>query len=719
MPPKADKLSQTIESLQLFLDRKADEREDLADISRQLLQLNKTLSYKKLTLQIVSEEPALAQAVFDLINAQKELKRFFQLKFDGIPKTPEQTTPKQCASLKLRQHLENSTGLQQYIELDSNHEYSIGRSPESDVSINGKLYQGVSWSHAAILPLAEGSEAKWQICDRHSTNGTFLNGKQVKDCQILNSGDIVTLACPQAGQDVAEFAFSLRVESPDVEGNQEYRDIVDCDLLFVVIGGKQPLTLEIEEFLVSLDNTFISKQFLVADIPDPKQDVEAAKNVDANLKELEAWLKKELAKKEFELVPLYLQPYYQEGTELKIDIKQQKKQDRFVKILETTVKRQPENILAKRIAVKVVRIAEPIEPVLEQQQETLSQQIAEEQKELELFNQNNIKEVSKKAIAEANQNKDKFFKQVKLDISQSKAALLDIYSKRSIIYRIQDFVDNLNPVILNKNGQKIIRLKDDSNPDSDDINTSLVKFCTSSLEAWSADEWQRICHSYDNGGLYNLINRLDQTINIVPNLLSESLTPPDDIDVQDKFQMSFAGTDCETTHKQKSLGAYIMKQLRSQMMQIMMMLTLVLGFVGINSNKGQMTRKMSETFQQYPLLFGLFICAIIFLLVNAYNGDNDLKLEEAGKKLKKDLASYYQSFTKNLLDRVIQDITLALELEDKKISNGLELAADAYTDRMIDVEKKQVEIKNNLEKYKEQQKNLSNELSEFEKLKML
>ncbi len=715
MPPKADKLSQTIESLQLFLDRKADEREDLADISRQLAQLNKTLSYKKLTLQIVSEEPALAQAVFDLINAQKELKRFFQLKFDGIPKTPEQTTPKQCASLKLRQHLENSTGLQQYIELDSNHEYSIGRSPESDVTIDGKLYQGVSWSHAAILPLAEGGEAtQWQICDRSSTNGTFLNGKQVKDCQGLNSGDTVTLACPQTGQGVVEFTFSLRVESPDVEGDQEYRDIVDCDLLLVVVHGKQPLTQEIKEFLVNLDNTFISKQFLVADTPDPKQDAEAAKNVDANLKELEAW-----SKKEFELVPLYLQPYYKEGTELKIDIKQQKKQDRFLKILETTVKRQPENILAKRIAVKVVRVAEPIEPVLEQQQETLSQQIAKEQKELEVFNQNNLKEVSKKAIAEANQNKDKFFKQVKLDVSQSKAALLDIYSKRSIIYRIQDFVDNLNPVILNKNGQKIIQLKDDSNPDSDDINTSLVEFCTSSLETWTTDEWQRICHSYDNGGLNNLIDRLDRTINIIPDLLSESpFTAPDDIDVQDKFQMSFAGTDCQTTHKQKSLAAYVMKQLRSQMMQIMMMLTLILGFVGIKSNKGQMTGKMSETFQQYPLLFGLFICAIIFLLVNAYNGDNDLKLEEAGKKLKKDLASYYQSFTKNLLDKVIQDITLALELEDKKISNGLDLVDDAYTDHMIDVEKKQVEIKNNLEKYKDQQKNLSNELSEFEKLKM-
>ncbi|MEL7078957.1 MAG: hypothetical protein AAGM46_23920, partial [Cyanobacteria bacterium J06582_2] len=61
MPPKAEKLSQTIESLQLFLSRKAEEREDLAEISRQLAQYNKTLKQKKLTVQIVSHEPALAQ----------------------------------------------------------------------------------------------------------------------------------------------------------------------------------------------------------------------------------------------------------------------------------------------------------------------------------------------------------------------------------------------------------------------------------------------------------------------------------------------------------------------------------------------------------------------------------------------------------------------------------------------------------------------------------
>ena len=720
MPPKAEKLSQTIESLQLFLSRKAEEREDLAEISRQLAQYNKTLKQKKLTVQIVSPEPALAQAVFDLIDGQKELKRFFQLKFDAIPPLPQQTTPQQCASIKLRQHLNNGTGLQQYKELNSDREYSIGRSPESDITINGKLYQGVSWNHAVILPLVEGGGAtQWQICDRNSTNGTFLNGERVEDGQLLNSGDAITLACPQTGDKVAELVFNLRVEALDMETDREYWEAVDCDLLMVVVDSRKSLSAEVKDFVQNLDRTYISQQFLLVDTPDPKKEPEIAKDADSNYKAIEIWVKTEMKDKGFETVPLYLKPFLTEDAK-EVDPRQLKKQERFIKTLGNVVKRQPENILAKRMAVKIVRSAEPVEPFLSQQQQEIADKLAEEERELIALEEVNLKEISKKAIAEANQNKDKFFKQIKLDVAQSKAALLDVYSKKSIVYQIQDFVDGLTPVVLNKNGQKIIQLNDDSRPDSHDINISLVKFCTKSLEKWAAGEWERISYSYGNGGLHGLLKRLEDKTNVVPGILSESpFSEPDNIDVKDNFLNSFAGTNCETSHKQKSLGGYIMKQLRSQMMQVMMMATLGLSMIGITANKGKLMSNMSNYFKQYPWLFGIFVCGIIFLLVSAYNNENDLKLEEAGVKLKKDLSSYYQSFTKNLLEKVIQDINLNLELEDKKIADGLEIINEAYSDRLIEIEKKQIQIKSNLEKYQAQQKSLNTELSEFEKLKQM
>jgi hypothetical protein len=103
-------------------------------------------------------------------------------------------------------------------------------------------------------------------------------------------------------------------------------------------------------------------------------------------------------------------------------------------------------------------------------------------------------------------------------------------------------------------------------------------------------------------------------------------------------------------------------------------------------------------------------------LINSYNKDDEEKLEEAGQKLKKDLAGYYQSFTKNLLEKVIQDINLALDAEDKKINDSLELVDETYTERSSEFEREQTQIKSDLDKYKNRQKTLETELSEFEKL---
>ncbi|MEM7758731.1 MAG: FHA domain-containing protein, partial [Cyanobacteria bacterium P01_A01_bin.40] len=613
-----------------------------------------------------------------------------------------------------------STGLQQYIELDINREYSIGRSPESEITIDGKLYQGVSWNHGAILPLVElGQETQWQICDYSSTNGTFVNGQRVADSQWLTSGDIITLACPQSAEKIAELAFKIRGSAVDTEVDQEYWEVVDSDLLMVVVDSRQQLTSQVKHFIQNLDQTYLSQQFLLIDTPDPQQEPEIAQDAESNLKVIEAWIQGAAKDKGFELVPLYLQPFYTEDSQKEIDPRQLKKQSSFAKILGNIVKRQPENILAKRIGVKVVRAAEPVEPFLSQQQQEVAEKLAQEEQELKALEQVNLKEIGKKTIAEAHQTKDRFFKQIKLDLNQSKAAFLDVYSKRSLIYQIQDFVNGLNPVVSKQNGQKIIQLTDDA-ANCDDINPSLVDFCTDSLEQWATEEWYKIIHVYGNGGLSALLDRLSEKTNTIPQALAESpFDLPDEINLQDNFLMSFAGTNCATSHRQMSLGAYIMKQLRSQMMQIMMMLTLVLGFVGIKSSRNQMTQGLSNYFQQYPWLFGLFVFGIIFLLVNGYNSENDLKLDEAAVKLKKDLSSYYQAFSKNLIDKVVQDITLNLELEDKKIADGLQIVSEAYSDRMMEVEKKQIQIKHNLEQYRAQQQSLNTDVAEFEKLKQM
>ena len=67
MPPKADKLSQNLQSMQIFLERKLEQHREIEPIVRELKQLETILETKKLCLQIVSEKETLAQALFDLL----------------------------------------------------------------------------------------------------------------------------------------------------------------------------------------------------------------------------------------------------------------------------------------------------------------------------------------------------------------------------------------------------------------------------------------------------------------------------------------------------------------------------------------------------------------------------------------------------------------------------------------------------------------------------
>ncbi|HOT77630.1 MAG TPA: FHA domain-containing protein, partial [Candidatus Wallbacteria bacterium] len=65
------------------------------------------------------------------------------------------------------------------IELDESKEYTIGRSPECSVMIKSTIASRV---HAKLAC----RDRAWHLIDNQSTNGTFLNGKKIKESPISN-----------------------------------------------------------------------------------------------------------------------------------------------------------------------------------------------------------------------------------------------------------------------------------------------------------------------------------------------------------------------------------------------------------------------------------------------------------------------------------------------------------------------------------------------------
>lgn len=69
----------------------------------------------------------------------------------------------------------------------------IGRDLRCEIALDASLYRSVSRRHAEILPIlgfeSPQGERFWQVCDLNSSNGTFVNGDRLQECQVLQVGD--------------------------------------------------------------------------------------------------------------------------------------------------------------------------------------------------------------------------------------------------------------------------------------------------------------------------------------------------------------------------------------------------------------------------------------------------------------------------------------------------------------------------------------------------
>lgn len=99
---------------------------------------------------------------------------------------------------------------------------AIGRDPRCQIVIDPLLFASVSRRHAEVRPCepTEGERPSWWVCDLNSSNGTYLNGQRLRGCQVLKSGDRVTL-----GSDGPDFIFEYYGDS-----YQENSAVIEADV---------------------------------------------------------------------------------------------------------------------------------------------------------------------------------------------------------------------------------------------------------------------------------------------------------------------------------------------------------------------------------------------------------------------------------------------------------------------------------------------------------
>ena len=119
-------------------------------------------------------------------------------------------------------------------ELGQSAAFRIGRDPASDLPIQSPV---VSWQHAEVRRTA----GRHQIIDLGSTNGTYVNGKRVRDA-LLQPGDLV-----QIGPYQLVYKTTLFQQAPNDRGIR-----LDCSRLYKFARSRQGTKVILNEVSLSV-----------------------------------------------------------------------------------------------------------------------------------------------------------------------------------------------------------------------------------------------------------------------------------------------------------------------------------------------------------------------------------------------------------------------------------------------------------------------------------
>ena len=509
----------------------------------------------------------------------------------------------------------------------------------------------------------------------------------------------------------------------------EFHQLVDCDVLCLVIELKQTLSSSEQWFIEQANNTHAVKKFVVVI---PNNDGQLDQPIQVNMAGIEEWIQSQNFEPSTEVIPLSLYPFYP-NVQATTDSNLQHKLEQFCKSLEALVKRRPEDILIKRITTQMLFQLVQIERIFDMETELLKQEIRQAEEKLSSLRQsdltNDLKEQAEQALRQVNEEKEKFFRQVKLEFNQSKAELLDGFNRKSISYKIQSFTDSLQPSVIRRGGAKYVQLYSDNAQNSADINIDMMYVCYSSLSQWAIAEWEQIYTSYGEGGISYFFQKTYATLNLIPSFkfrASLFQSNRDKTCFQKSLKDLVAGVRCESYYKKVSVGSYLIRQVRNQWMGVMFLLTFVTMTGLSSSNRRDFMKNIFKPlygFKDHPVLLtiGLAIplCFLFLLLFYNYSQDGQQKLEDEAKKLRRELQNYYQSFAKVSVEKLSQDLISALETEEERLKKIIDSFRDHLMAHISELKTNQGFLKSDLENLITQQKGLDKAKADLQKLKRI
>lgn len=675
MSSKVENLLKHLQSLQQFINARVDRYPILQEIVTELAEISMSLKRANLTIGIYSQFSIPAQGLYSLFNTSQALSQFYQIENLGMPPGEQSTysspAPQARSVPSVTLQANNAVGQPQtQYELAQN--LLIGREHQNlkvDFRSQGAVlvalphYRKISSIHALISPTANAdiNAPNWQICDLGSTNGTYINGQKITNCQILKPGDRITLAYPAPSEKAPEFIFEQPTNTTS-SGNNSDKSTIPYDLICLVINPRNELSTSEKNLINALNPNKVSGLIIIADISGISN--QESQSININLSTIKTWINENnpalVQAKKLDIAPFLLSPFYPQNINIS-DPNLQKTADSLCQSLINLAKIQSENIISSRYSVKLSSTISSIENALNTFESSLARDARRAEEQLSGKTVDDLRRQVSRVFTTVGDEKSEFFSRVRSELARSKSDSFNPFTQdeSNILHKIRTFVDNLPPVVTRQGGEVCIQLQPE---DGANTHHAVVQFCKLELSRWVIDEWWRICNAYGGEqGLNGLHKKSYVALNCLPSLsLSNPFSEPSELgDIQKNLDGSFREVLTSNSYYEGSSSDMMLNSAARVAIQGMS----ALGIAAINP--------FSAAIQGASAAAGL--ASLVGQVLNRSKLDKykEHKLEEIVVNTKLRASSYYQSLTEYLLGRLLQDTSMALEKEERKFNRAL------------------------------------------------
>ena len=695
---KTERLAKSIQAVYQFAAERSHQDSDYLSIEYALEDLAKALDSKRLVVRVIGQDTTQPVALQNLLNLSPLVQEAYQIETSLLPEYIQHRPTPDGLTLKCdRLHGNQSPRY----ALTSAKLQTIGRNPNAASILLPDELNLVSGCHLELQPVAGDS---WQVRDSGSKNGTYLNGspQKLQGWHRLQIGDQLCLGSASRAIGSATLVFDRPTDTGSISA--EVSQLFNCDVLCLITDLSQPLSKAAKHLIAQAGETQIAKLFIIATTPGMGN----PEVIQAHWRTMQVWVQEQSYHSWIEQIAMGLQPVAAGPQATVLFPHTRPEFEQFCQTLERLAQEKAEEMLLQRITSRLLQEMKAIASLLSQQEASLMQEIQQAENTLKDLSPNSLKEQIKKGSKKVESEKDQF-RQIKTDISQSKAGLLDDYRQNALPQQLKQFIYQLEPMVSDQNGWRTVKLQliPEYSTDQNDVHSAVLQLSHTELAQWTKNEWRKACLTYGKGGLNSLWQRSLQTLNGHPGV-----TLPDSfcqvtqrINIPSVLQIPVKELDeCKARYKQPGLLGYLGKNLRGQIISTISTLTLVAApfIAGMRDSRALLGVGLIP-----PIGVAVFL---------SYRHEKAMKVEEAVEKLHKETFGYYQAVTKDLTEKLAQHLNMAVDAEEQRFGTMMETLNEQVDAHTGDMELWQRQLRTQIEANKKIQPNLQQAMAEMQKL---